>query len=238
MKKIIAVFAFILTLTSCDLLQQAGLPLSEMDVANGLKEALVQGVNRGSSNLFTTQANGNTGLLNELLPDNAATILNIAKTLGLSPKINALSNNLNQAAVNSVQKSVPIFINAIRGINIVDAWNILRGGPNAATTYLRNATQNALITAVRPEVTNVFTSMGLKPTLMGNLGTKSPLLTAFDVDLGQVLTTAITQKMFAKIAEEEGRIRTNVAARTTSLMQLVFGAATANAGAGAVPQKY
>jgi hypothetical protein len=239
MKKLIAVFALVLTFTSCDLLQQAGLPLTELDVANGLKEALVQGVNRGSSNLFNTQANGNSGLLNELLPENAANLLNVVKTLGLSPKLNQLNASLNTAAMNSVQKSVPIFVNAIRGISIVDAWNILRGNQNAATTYLRNATQANLVRAISPEVAQVFAGLGLKPTLMGNLGSKNPLLNAFDVDLTQVLTTAITQKMFAKIAEEEGRIRTNVANRTTSLMQRVFGAiGTGVGGAGAVPQKY
>ncbi len=244
-RKLITVFALILTFTSCDLLQHAGLPLTELDVANGLKEALVQGVNRGSSSLFTTQANGNTGLLNELLPDNAAKLLTVAKQLGLSPKINELSNNLNRAAVNSVQKSVPVFVNAIRGITIVDAWNILRGNQTAATTYLRNAAQSNLINAVSPEVNQVFASVGIKPTLMANLGSKSPLLQAFDVNLAQLLTTAITQKMFMKIAEEEVRIRQNVAARTTSLMQRVFGAIGNGAtqgnnpnGASYIPQKY
>lgn len=226
MKKFIAVFAFILTLTSCDLLKQVGLPLSELDVANGLKEALIQGVNRGSGSLFNVQANGNSGLLNELLPRDVSKVLDVAKSLGLSPKINQLSNSLNQAAMNSVQKSVPIFINSIRTISITDAWNILRGDQNAATNFLRNATQNALVAAIKPEVGQVFGSMGLKPNLIGNLGSKSPLLQGFDVDLTQLLSAAITQKMYSKIAQEETRIRQDVGARSTLLMQRVFGAAT------------
>jgi hypothetical protein len=238
MKKIIAVFAFILTFVSCDILRQTGLPLTELDVANGLKEALVQGVNRGSGSLFNVQANGNTGLLNELLPENAANILNIAKTLGLSPKVNALSDNLNKAAMTSVQKSVPIFINAIRTISIVDAWNILRGNPNAATAYLRNATQSSLMSAIRPEVSNVFTSLGMKTNLLGNLGSNSPLLKNLDVDLAQILSAAITQKMFAKIAQEEARIRQDVGARSTVLLQRVFGAITSGASAAPIPRKY
>ncbi len=199
MKKFIAVFAFILTLTSCDLLKQVGLPLSELDVANGLKEALIQGVNRGSGSLFNVQANGNSGLLNELLPRDVSKVLDVAKSLGLSPKINQLSNSLNQAAMNSVQKSVPIFINSIRTISITDAWNILRGDQNAATNFLRNATQGALVAAISPEVKQVFGTMGLKPNLLGNLGSKSPLLQGFDVDLTQLLAGAITQKMYSKI---------------------------------------
>ncbi len=226
MKKLLTILLLTLTFTSCDLLQHVGGPLSELDVSNGLKEALVQGVNRGSANLYNVQENGNSGLLNELLPDNAAKILNIAKSLGLSPKINQLSNNLNVAARNSVQKSVPIFINAIRTISIVDAWNILRGGQTAATAYLQSRTQAALVQAISPEVSNVFRSMGLQPNLLGNLGTKSPLLQGFDVNLTQVLTAAVTQKMFMQIAQEEARIRQVVSARTSALMQRVFAAAT------------
>ena len=67
-KKIYTLIAITLFFTSCDLLQGISIPLTEADVANGLKEALIQGVNRGGNSLFSTQANGNSALLNELLP--------------------------------------------------------------------------------------------------------------------------------------------------------------------------
>jgi Protein of unknown function (DUF4197) len=221
-KKLIAFLAITVLFTSCDILQQMGVPLTQLDVANGIKEALIQGVNRGGSSLFTTQANGNSGLLNELLPPNVATILNTAKSLGLSPKIEALSGKLNSAAVNSAQKAVPIFIGAIRGLNISDAFNILRGGNNAATTFLRGATNNALIAAIKPEVNNVFASVGLQPTLLGNLGTKNPLLSALDIDMTGLLSNMVTAKMYEKIGQEEVKVRTDVAARSSLLMQRVF----------------
>jgi Protein of unknown function (DUF4197) len=221
-KKIIAFLAITILFTSCEVLQQMGVPLTQLDVANGIKEALIQGVNRGGSSLFTTQANGNSGLLNELLPPNVATILNTAKSLGLSPKIEALSGKLNSAAVNSAQKAVPIFIGAIRGLNISDAFNILRGGNNAATTFLRGATNNALIAAIKPEVNNVFASVGLQPTLLGNLGTKNPLLSALDIDMTGLLSNMVTAKMYEKIGQEEVKVRTDVAARSSLLMQRVF----------------
>ena len=224
-KKIYTLIAITLFFTSCDLLQGISIPLTEADVANGLKEALIQGVNRGGSNLFSTQANGNSALLNELLPKDVASILNTAKSLGLSPKIDAFSKNLNTAAVNSAQKAMPIFVNAIRGMNISDAWNILRGEKNAATNFLRKATGTALLGAIQPEVKTVFQSIGLQPRLLANLGSKNPLLSALDIDMATLLTNMVTTKMYEKIEQEEAKVRTDAGARTTALMQRVFAAA-------------
>jgi len=225
-KKIYTLIAITLFFTSCDLLQGISIPLTEAEVANGLKEALIQGVNRSSNSLFTTQANGNNALLNELLPKDVASILNTAKALGLSPKIDAFSKNLNTAAAKSAQKAMPIFINAIRAMNISDAWNILRGEKNAATNFLRKATGTALIGAIQPEVKTVFQSVGLQPSLLANLGSKNPLLSALDIDMANLLTNMVITKMYEKIEQEEAKVRTDAGARTTSLMQRVFAAAT------------
>ncbi|MCX8472003.1 MAG: DUF4197 domain-containing protein [Chitinophagaceae bacterium] len=225
-KKIYTLIAITLFFTSCDLLQGISIPLTEADVANGLKEALIQGVNRGGNSLFSTQANGNSALLNKLLPKDVASILNTAKSLGLSPKIDAFSKNLNTAAVNSTQKAMPIFINAIRAMNISDAWNTLHGEKNAATNFLRKATGTALVGAIQPEVKTVFQSIGLQPSLLANLGSKNPLLSALNIDMTALLTNMVTTKMYEKIEQEEAKVRTDAGARTTALMQRVFAAAT------------
>jgi hypothetical protein len=225
MKKIIAVCLTVLTLASCDVLKQLNIPLTEMDVANGIKEALIQGVNRGGSGLFSAQANGNSGLLNELLPADIGNLIGMARNLGLSPKIDKFSNTLNDAAINSAKKAVPIFISSIKGMNLANAWNILRGASNAGTNYLRQTTNQQLISAIRPEVNSVFNLMGLKPNLIGNLNTSNPLLKGLDLDLTGLLSNLITQKMFAKIEQEEARVRTDVGARSTALMQKVFASA-------------
>ncbi len=228
-KTFITTMVACLLFSSCELLSQMGLPLTPEDVANGLKEALVQGVNRGSGSLFAVEGNGNTSLLNQMLPENVRTVLGVAKNLGLSPKIDAVSSKLNAAAISSVQKSVPVFIAAIRQMSITDAWGILRGDKNAATNYLRKATTAGLMAAIRPEVNGVFASVGIKPSLLQNLGVKNPLLGDLDIDMSGLLTNMITSKMYDKIEIEESRIRTDIGARTTQLMQRVFAAATNSA---------
>jgi Protein of unknown function (DUF4197) len=226
-KKFFTLFVFCGFLASCDILSQMGVPLTEADVANGLKEALIQGVNRGAGSLFNTQSNGNSGLLNELLPSDVSNALSLANSLGLSPKINQLTQTLNTAAVNSAQNSIPVFVNSIKGMGISDAWGILRGAQNAGTNYLRQTTGTGLVNAVRPEVNTVFSSLGLKPSLLQNLGTNNSMLKALDVDLTQLLSQLICNKMYNKIEQEEARIRTDISARSTGLLQRVFAAQTA-----------
>jgi Protein of unknown function (DUF4197) len=227
MKKIILALFGILCISSCDLLSNMGVPLTQADIANGIKEALVQGVNRGGEEMFRVQGNGNTSLLNEMLPSEALSLLDVAKNLGFSDKINKVSGTLNQAAINSVQRAVPVFVGGIRQMNITDAIGVLRGGRDAGTQFLRRTTGNQLVMAVQPEVTNVMSSLGLKPTLLGNLGVKNPLLKGLDIDLSGLLTNLIVEKMYARIAQEEVKIRTNISARSTGLLQKVFGSADA-----------
>jgi hypothetical protein len=233
MKKIFLLIATVITFTGCDILSQMGVPLTEADVANGLKQALIQGVNRGAEGMFAVQGNGNTALLNQLLPREAVSLINTAKSLGFGPQIEKFTNSLNTAAVNSVKNSVPIFVSSITSMNVKDAWSILRGAQNAATMYLQNTTQSGLISVIRPEVMSVFNSLGLKSSLLANLGTSNALLKGLDIDLSGVLTNLITTEMFKKVAEEEVRIRTDINSRTTMLMQRVFAAATQPAPAPA-----
>jgi hypothetical protein len=224
-KSILSVMLVCLTLLSCDELAKMGIPLSEADVANGLKQALIQGVNRGSGSLFATETNGNSSLLNAMLPTEVKDVLSVARNLGFGPKIDNVSKTLNTAAVNSVKNSVPVFVNAITSMNISDAWGVLRGDKSAATTFLRKATAATLPAVIKPEVGNVFTSLGLKTSLLSNLGVKNPLLNDLDIDMSGLLTNMITTKMYDKVQEEEARIRTDIGARSTDLMRRVFAAA-------------
>jgi hypothetical protein len=162
-----------------------------------------------------------------MLPAEAQKLLQLASTLGFDDKVKKFSNTLNTAAINSAQKSVPVFINGIRQMNITDAIGVLRGGRDAGTQYLRRTTNANLVAAIQPEVNNVLQSVGLKPTVLGNLGVKNPLLSGLDINISNALTQLICQKMYEKIAEEEVRIRTNINARTSGLLQRVFSSADA-----------
>ena len=63
---------------------------------------------------------------------------------------------LNRAAEDAVGEAIPIFTDAITGMTIVDAKNILMGDKNSATLYLKSATSAALYQKFNPIINNSF----------------------------------------------------------------------------------
>jgi hypothetical protein len=123
-------------------------------------------------------------------------------------------------------------------MTISDAFNILRGADNAATNYLRTTTSDALIALYKPKiasstekkiVANVSTKdswialtgkwNSLANTIPGKLAGFKPV----NVDLDDFLTRKALEGMFSKVETEELKIRKEVQARVTPLLQRVFG---------------
>ncbi|WP_051137227.1 DUF4197 domain-containing protein [Novosphingopyxis baekryungensis] len=65
---------------------------------------------------------------------------------------NQLQRQLNIAAYEGAQRAAPLVTDAIRNASFTDATAILRGGPQAATGFLRGRLGTALITAMVPEI--------------------------------------------------------------------------------------
>ncbi|MCQ2209966.1 MAG: DUF4197 domain-containing protein [Paludibacteraceae bacterium] len=142
-----------------------------IDIATGLKEALKVGIQTAAANLgkedgFLADAAVRIGL-----PEEASTIFNAVQSLSQNGTFNNILNAtgvsipdsdtvitlFNRAAENAAPKSVDIFANAITGISIADAEQILFGADNAATHYLQDNTQVQLQNAFVPSIT---TSLG------------------------------------------------------------------------------
>lgn len=135
--------------------------------------------------------------------------------------------SMNRAAEDASGKAVPIFVNAIRNMNIQDGLNILRGGNGAATAFLRNATTAALTTAFRPVIQTSLSKVGATNYWGDVMRTYNRLPTTrnqINPDLTAYVTERALNGLFVNIAEEENKIRTNPAARVTDLLSKVFGA--------------
>ena len=63
-----------------------------------------------------------------------------------------LQRQLNIAAEQGAERAAPLVTEAIRGASFSDATAILRGGPRAATDFLRGSMGTALIGAMVPEI--------------------------------------------------------------------------------------
>ncbi|MDX1904918.1 MAG: DUF4197 domain-containing protein [Thermonemataceae bacterium] len=243
MKKTISIFIIATTFASCTALQTvvSNLPteqvaLSEADVANGLKEALNQGISNGVSELIKTDGYFANQAIKLFLPPEAQKVQDlIVKNIPQGQKlIDQAVLKMNRAAEDAANEAKPIFVEAITSMTILDAKNILFGKENAATDYLKQKTYQKLVQAYSPKINASLSKVGATQawqalTTPYNKLANSPagMLVNVTQPINSDLAAYTTQKaldgLFWRIAQEEQKIRKNPVARTTALLQRVFG---------------
>jgi len=214
-------------------------PLSEAEVAEGLKEALITGSKNASSLLSAVKGYYGDAMVKILLPEEASVIIdNLAKIPGGDKLVEDVILSINRAAEDAAKEVAPIFINSIKQMTINDAFGILRGADNAATLYLIHTTREDLFNVFKPKIRqstekNVLGGVSANDSwealtgkwnifansIAGRLVGVSPV----NIELDDYLTNKALDGMFLKVQVEEKNIRQNVSARITPLLQKVFG---------------
>ncbi len=217
----------------------ADVPLTEADVAKGLKEALVLGSKNSSTILSAVDGYYGDELVKILLPEEASIIIdNIGRIPGGDKLVEDVVLRINRAAEDAAKEVAPIFVNSISQMTITDAFAILKGADNSATQYLSHTTRTDLYNLYKPKIRQ---STG--KDILGGISTKESWealtgkwnvfansvvgkLAGFETvntDLDDYLTNRALDGMFLKVQDEEKKIRTNVSARITPLLEKVFG---------------
>lgn len=241
----ILLLSTVLLFTGCaELLQlveslPVDVPLTEAEVANGLKEALITGTNNSSSILGAVDGYYGDELVKILLPEEASVIIdNLSKIPGGDKLVEDVVLRINRAAEDAAKEVGPIFVNSIKQMTITDAFSILKGADNAATQYLVNTTRSELYNLYKPKIRvstekELIAGISTKEsweTLTGKwnkiAGSVAGRIAGFktvNVDLDDYLTNKALDGVFLKVADEEKKIRTEVSARVSPLLQKVFG---------------
>lgn len=234
MKKLfyVPVYILILGFTACagadigGILRGAGeATLSERDVANGLKEALVQGITYGSDKAAAEDGFFRNERIRIPLPEDLRRVESTMRQLGLGSEVDRVILTINRGAENAAREALPIFVTAIRQLSVEDAWSILRGEQDAATTYLRRTTSRELTTLFMPRVQESLEQVGATRYYSDLVRTYNALPTTtrkVDPDLNQYVTDMALNGLFTLVAEEEKNIRENPLQRTSALMRRVF----------------
>ena len=162
-KIILAVVVF--QLSACAELQQVinQLPngeLTNFQIAAGLKEALQNGISNQVTTLAVQDGFFKNEMVKILLPAELQKVDRTLRGMGLSSLADEGQRVLNRAAEDAVGEAIPIFTDAITGMTIVDAKNILLGDKNSATLYLKTATSAALYQKFNPIINNSFKKVG------------------------------------------------------------------------------
>ena len=246
MKKIFIATLVAATITGCAGLNQVLQTvlsttdtLTETEVVNGLKEALETGARNSASILSLENGYYGDPLVKILLPEEGRVIVdNISRIPGGDKLVEDVVLSINRAAEDAAKEAAPIFVSSITGMSINDAFGILRGENDAATAYLRNTTYDNLYALYKPKI-----GQSIEKDLVGNLSAHDAWntltsqwntvansvvgrlanLTPVETDLTDYLTNKALDGMFFKVEEEELKIRTQISARVTPLLQKVFG---------------
>ena len=240
------IIALMLLLAGCaelmNMLQSTAggsLPLTESEVVSGLKEALTTGAKNAATKLAAENGYYADAALKILLPPEADIIVdNITKIPGGEQLLEDVILRINRAAEDAAREVAPIFVNSITQMTIQDAFGILNGADNSATVYLKNTTYNELYNLYKPKI-----QASTEKKIVGNISTKNSWetlttkwntvansvagkianLKPVNTDLNDYLTTKALAGMFTRVEDEELKIRKDVSARITPLLQRVFG---------------
>ncbi|GIM52318.1 hypothetical protein CAPN004_13480 [Capnocytophaga cynodegmi] len=216
-----------LTLNSCGELQQvinSTYSNTGFNVADGLKQALEFGVSNGVDILSKDGGYFRDQAVRILLPDELKKVDSALRSIGLASLADEGLKILNKAAENAVNEAKPIFISAIKGMTFNDAMAILKGDSQAATTYLKNNTFSALQEAFAPKIQASLSQVGADEIWSNiiNKYNQIPFVKKVEPNLTSYVTTQAINGLFVKVGDKEKEIRTNVSARTTSLLKSVF----------------
>jgi hypothetical protein len=210
----------------------AALPLTQDQMAGGLKEALGNGVTKAVSTLGKQNGFLGDAAVKILMPPSLQKAEKALRTVGQGALADQFITSMNRAAEQAVPEAAAVLGDSIKQMSIADAKAVLTGGNTAATDYFRRTSEGTLRERLLPivksatekaGVTNSYKTMSTRATkALGPLG--GAMLGAQMPDLDTYIANKALDGLFLKIAEQETLIRQNPVARTTELLRQVFGA--------------
>ncbi|MCY7420159.1 MAG: DUF4197 domain-containing protein [Chitinophagaceae bacterium] len=203
---------------SCNSSRLASYLLTEGDAAMAIRQLLELGSKENMTGAFSKEQ-----VLSSIFPQQVTKALNTLNMLGLTTEVDRFTTTLSTAAEKTATASVPIFVKSINNLKFTDAVRIIKNGGTAATDYLRTSAGDTLRRSITPIMQATIAEYKLndqwnkimKP-VQAITGSK------VNVDLANLMAGLVAESMFRKIAEKEVAVRSQAAARTTTLLQKVF----------------
>jgi hypothetical protein len=212
--------------------------LSQDQMVQGLQDALGKGLQQAIASLghdggFLTNLN-----VKIPMPDKLQKVEAALRAMKEDKLADDFVQTMNHAAEQAVPEAGAVFADALKKMSIADAKSILTGSDDAATQYFRTATSTNLYAKFYPIVQQATAKTGVTAAYkkviekanvtssLGGLGSalSSSLLDKDSLDVDAYVTNKAMDGLFKMVADEEKRIRQSPMARTTDILQTVFGA--------------
>lgn len=206
----------------------AALPAASFqdDYSRGLREALLNGTFSAIKSLGREG-----GFLKNLrvripMPKSLQPVEKTLRLIGQGRVADDFIAAMNHAAEKAVPVAADVFKNSIRQMTFQDAVNIVRGPDDAATQFFRRTSEKRLAEKFLPIVRSFTEQVGVTAqykAMMEQYGSIARLAGRDAVDIDEYVTQKALDGLFLLIADEEKRIRRDPVARTSEILQKVFG---------------
>ncbi len=199
--------------------------LTEAEIGDGLIEALRVGTERAVRQVGTRDGYNLDPDIHIPLPGALTDVQMVLKTMGAAGLADDWELRLNRAAEAAAPEARELFWRAIDEMTVDDARRIYDGPDDAATRYFQDRMTPPLARRMRPVVDRSLAEVGALQSYDNMIGQYKSM--PFVPDVTADLTGYVVEKamfgLFHYVAIEEAAIRTKPAARTTDLLQKVFG---------------
>ncbi len=213
--------------------------------SSAIKQALEFGVKKAIATLGKENGFYKNPLVKIGLPKNLQGVASTLKKVGMGKYVDQFELSMNRAAEEAVPQTAKVLIDTIKELKIEEAKKLVMSKePNAITKYFKTHAGQKLAKKIAPiikkhmesqNVTKYYQTMMSYYKKYGKRYTDNKYaqmaMGAFGMGQGQEeakdLSTYVTNKtlqgIYKMIEEQEKAIRTTTAARTTQLLQKVFG---------------
>ena len=225
----------LLTLSNCDVVHDVvnttlngssttAAALTNDDIIKGLKEALVQGTQKGVDILSVKDGFLKNDAVKVLFPPEAQKVEKTLRDIGAGSIVDMAVEKLNRAAEDAAIGAKDVFVDAITSMTVNDAMDILMGADNACTNYLKKATKTALFNSFNPVIKKSLNQVGASDawTAVISKYNKIPFIEKVNPDLDDYVTNKAMDGVFMMIEKEEQLIRKDPVKRVTDLLKKVF----------------
>ncbi len=197
----------------------------EERIAAGLKEALTVSTRKAVASTGRVDGFLKNEAIKILLPEKLRSVGRGLRMVGMGQQVDGLEVGMNRAAEQAAPAARQIFINAVTKMTIADARKILTGGDTAATEYFKSASTDELTAAFAPIVHQSMENVGV--VRQYNQIMQNPMAARLaeskDFNLDKYVVGKTMDGLFYVMGQEEKKIRTDPAARTTALLREIFG---------------
>ncbi|MFN7725916.1 MAG: DUF4197 domain-containing protein [Rubrivivax sp.] len=199
--------------------------LSSQDAARGVLAALEKGV--GAAVDLLGRADGFLGDAAVRIepPKPLQKALKLLSRLGQGERGEQLVQALNRAAEAAVPEARDLLVQAVRGMKLQDAVQLVRGPDNAATAFFERQTRTPLAQRFLPIVTQATQQVALaeRYNAVASRASHMGLVKAEDAQLESYVTQKALDGLFKKVADQERQIRQDPVGTGSDLLKLVFG---------------